>query len=72
MAENVEEYKGYNLGPTEGYPMFVIKARGQGMVPAALQGLYTTMPQAKGAVDSYLTSLKKGKKNVKTKSTSTG
>ena len=67
------EYKGYNVVPARNAPMLQIKAKGQGMVPDPLKGHYTSRSQAHKAVDQYLASLLKGKKqNGKTKSISTG
>lgn len=69
------EYKGYNLGLTGNFALVQITAKGQGMVPKPLQGLYTNQGQARLAVDGYLNSLKKGTKNgddKKTKSSRTG
>lgn len=75
MDERIlEEYKGYNLGRTNSAMLISVKARGQGMVPKPLQGMYTSMGQAKKAVDSYLASLLKGKKvgSKSTKGSGTG
>lgn len=74
MDVRARDYKGYNLGLAGNYPMVVIKARGQGIVPKPLRGLYTTFEQAELSVDTYLNSLKKGARNgsKKTKSTNTG
>lgn len=66
------DYKGYNLQPLGTFPMIEIKAKGQGRVPEALEGLYTTFVEAKRGVDMYLESLKKGKRNVSTEDASTG
>lgn len=67
------EYKGYRIVPTRGFPMFEVKAKGSGQVPAALTGRYTSRTDAELGVDNYLSSLLKGKKtNGKTKSSGTG
>lgn len=60
------EYKGYNLGLTGSFALVKVTAKGQGMVPKPLQGMYTTLGHAEAAVDSYLNSLKKGTRNGKT------
>jgi hypothetical protein len=72
MDGNVEEYKGYNLGRSNFGSMVEIKAKGQGMVPGPLKGLFTSYGQARASVDGYLNSLKKGSKNGKAKSSSSG
>lgn len=69
------EYKGYNLGLTGSFALVQIKAKGQGQVPNPLKGLYTSFATAERAVDQYLASLLKGKRNGKkpsTESSSTG
>lgn len=67
------EYKGYNLEQLGTFPMVKVKAKGQGRVPKALNGLFTTKSEATKAVDMYLNSLlTKGRKNAKADSTSTG
>lgn len=65
------EYKGYMVVPQRGFPMMQIKSKGQGPVPKALEGLYTSRDQAHKAIDKYLVSLMKGKRNGKAKSTRT-
>lgn len=71
MAEKFTEYRGYNLGPAMGNAV-QIKAMGQGRVPKALSGLFTSYGEARNHVDNYLNSLLKGRKNGKTKSARTG
>ncbi len=72
VEKALREYKGYNLGPRVEFNLVEIKAKGQGFVPKPLQGLYTTYSSAQKAVDVYLESLKKGKRNAtKTKGTGT-
>jgi len=70
------EYKGYMVVPTRVGSFLEIKNKGQGPVPDPLKGVYTTRLAAHKQIDSYLTSLlkgkTKGKTNGKTKSTSTG
>lgn len=59
------EYRGYNLEMLGTFPVFQVKSRGQGPVPKALSGMYTTKTEAIKAVDMYLNSLKKGRSNGK-------
>jgi hypothetical protein len=70
--ENVMEYKGYNLGAHNSFSMVVIKAKGQGTVPVPLRGMFTSQKNAISAIDNYLNGLKKGRKNGKTKDSSSG
>lgn len=49
--------------------MVEIKNKGQGPVPKPLAGMYTSRAEAHKKIDMYLSSLKKGKPNGKTKST---
>lgn len=66
------EYKGYMVGLGPQGSLMQIKAKGQGRVPDPLLGLYTSRTEAHKAIDSYLSSLLKGKNtNGKTKSAST-
>lgn len=66
----ITEYKGYNIVPERSFAMLKIKAKGQGKVPDALTGSYTSRTLAQQAVDGYLASLLKGKKyNGKAEST---
>ena len=65
------DYKGYRIEGLGTFPMVSIKAKGQGQIPAVLQGFYTTTTEAFKAVDMYLESLKKGKRNAKTEDIST-
>lgn len=72
MAETKQhEYKGYNLGLTGSYALVQIKAKGQGTVPVPLRGMFTSFNDAHKAVDGYLNSLMKGRKNGKTKDSGT-
>lgn len=67
------EYKGYMVGIVPQSSMMQIKAKGQGKVPNALAGFYTSRGEAHKAIDGYLSSLLKGKNtNGKTTSVSTG
>ncbi len=67
------DYKGYNISALKTFPMFEIKARGQGFVPGALDGYFLTKVDAIRQIDVYLGSLLKGKrKNEQTKDGSTG
>lgn len=67
------DYNGYNIESVGTFPMVEIKMKGQGRVPKALDGMFTTTTEAKKAVDMYLKSLlKKGRPNAKTKSESKG
>lgn len=63
-----KEYKGYMVKPLGTFPMVQIKMKGQGAVPKSLSGLFTTETEAFRHIDGYLSSLKKGRKNGKTKS----
>lgn len=66
------EYKGYRVEGLGTYSMMRIRAKGQGTVPAVLDGLYTTATEAFKAIDMHLESLKtKGKRNGKTKDSGT-
>lgn len=68
----IVEYKGYNIERLGTYPMVKIKAKGQGSIPDALGGVYTTHTAAERAIDVYLGSLMKGRKaNGKTENIST-
>lgn len=66
------EYKGYMIELMGSFPMFKVKAKGQGRVPDKLTGTYTSRTEAIKSVDLYLSSLMKGNRNGKTKGTSTG
>lgn len=67
------EYKGYNIFALGTFPMFEIRAKGQGMVPAMLNGYFSTQVDAKRQIDLFLNSLLKGnKKNVSTEGSGTG
>ena len=67
------DYKGYNIKGLGTFAMYEIKNKGQGKVPNALDGLFTTTVEAKKAVDGYLASLlTKGKRNAKKESASKG
>lgn len=66
------DYKGYSIMALGTFPMVEIKAKGQGRVPDELLGLFTTNSFARHAVDMYLESLKKGKRNGETKDSSSG
>lgn len=67
------DYKGYNIKALGTFPMFEIKAKGQGFIPVDLSGYYNTTVDACRQIDLYLNSLLKGKrKNESTESTSTG
>lgn len=46
-----------------------IKTVGAGKLPNALKGMFTSYPNAKKAIDTYLNSLPKGKSNGTTKDT---
>ena len=72
MAEKQEDYRGYNLGTGEFGSMVSIKAKGQGQVPNVLKGLFTSIGQARQQIDSHFNSLKKGKRNGKTKGSNSG
>ena len=75
MGESKHDYKGYYLGALGTFAMVAITSKGQGPVPEPLRGMFTSYASAERAVDSYLDSLLKGKKNgkaTKAKSTSTG
>lgn len=63
-----EEYKGYLIAtaPNKG-GMREIKAKGKGSVVLVLRGLYTSLSQAKAAIDKYLI-MRKEKTNGKAKS----
>ena len=67
-------YQGYKIKPQGTYPFKVITARGSGGIPVSLGGQYTTVPQAKRAIDLYLSTLvgkkKKVSKNVENHNTS--
>lgn len=65
------DYKGYRVEGLGTYPMVQIRAKGQGTVPNILNGVYTTNTEAFKAIDMYLNSLLKGKRNGKTKDSST-
>ena len=62
------EYQGYMVKALGSFPMVEVKMKGQGPVPKALRGYFTTQEEAKRHIDAYLNSLKKGRKNGKTKS----
>lgn len=62
-----EEYEGYLIEVAKGRgSMLHIKPKGKGSVVVKLRGLYTSMADAKRAIDTYL----RGKTNGKAKSTS--
>lgn len=63
-----EEYKGYLLKGEGNYAMIVIKPLGKGSVPKELRGLYTSVAEAKRAVDQ----LERTSNNGKTKRSSRG
>lgn len=65
------KYKGYTVEHLGTFPMVRIKAVGQGRVPQAMTGVFTTVTEAYRAIDGHLEGLKKGKRNAKTKGTST-
>ena len=69
-APKGKDYRGYSLGGDGTFSMYRIRARGQGNIPDALKGSYTTEQTAMKAIDGYLNSLKKGKRNVEKKGTS--
>lgn len=63
MAENGELYQGYKIKGLGTFPMYEIKAQGQGQIPEDLKGTYTSKPMAQRAIDFYLGSLlKRGRK----------
>ena len=67
----MSEYKNYRLVADEtGFSMVRVQAKGKGTIPDALKGLYTSKTAAMNAIDGYLNSLMKGKRNGKTESTS--
>lgn len=66
------EHKGYRIESMGSFPMLEIKAKGKGRVPDTLTGSYTTQTEAIKAVDLYLASLMKGKRNGKAESAGTG
>lgn len=63
-----EEYKGHLIVPAAGM-MKQIKAVGKGSVVLALRGLYTSVLEARKAIDAVV-SQRKGKAHGKAKSTS--
>jgi len=65
------EYKGYRVEAMGTYPMYTVRAKGQGTIPVALRGMYTNMREVELAIDGYLNSLKKGSTNGATKGKST-
>lgn len=62
-----EEYNGYLIVVDMGC-MRKIKAKGKGSVVKELRGLYTSVPEVKRAIDTYIET--KGKVNGKAKSAS--
>lgn len=72
MESGPIEYKGYNIFRMGTYPMVVIKAKGQGSIPDALAGSFTTITAAQRAIDVFYGSMMKGKRNGKTADASTG
>lgn len=68
------DYKGYNVQALGTYPMYEIKAKGQGFVPETLLGVYLTRVDAFKQIDMYLASLLgKGKrKNESATNSSSG
>ena len=46
-------YKDYRIEPEGTFPLWLIKPKAQGQVPAALRGRYTSVPEAKKDIDKY-------------------
>lgn len=55
-------YKGYRVVGLGTFPVFEIKPQSTGKIPKALQGMFTTKDVAFKQIDSYLNSLKRGRK----------
>jgi len=58
-----EEYEGYKIEADGTYSMKVIKAIGKGSVHLDLRGLYSSVGEARLAIDSFIN--RKGKGNAK-------
>ena len=46
-------YGGYRVEPMGTFPMYIIRAEGQGRVPDVLSGMYSSVPEAKKGIDAY-------------------
>lgn len=57
------EYKGYEI-KTELGSLLKITTVGSGSIPTALTGLWSSMAEAKKAIDSYKAIPKRGKSNA--------
>ncbi len=63
MEDKDKLYEGYRIKSLGTFPMFEIKAMGQGQIPTDLKGVFTTFTMAQRAIDLYLGSLiKRGKR----------
>ena len=61
--ENI--YQNYRIERSRDYPVWIIRAKGQGQVPVKLGGMYTSVPEAKRDIDRHLASTPVKKKVVK-------
>lgn len=72
MEKRQIEYKGYHIERLGTYPMVKIKAKGQGSIPQALNGVFTTISAAERAIDVFYGSMMKGSRaNGKAKDSGT-
>lgn len=67
----MEEYKDYSIQFSQQFTGYIIKNTGQGPVPNALRGHFTSKDTARQAIDRHLVS-KEGKENAKPKTRSKG
>lgn len=54
------EYKGYNISKDQ-YNMYSVKSKGRGTIPKNLFGSYTSLGDAKAAIDQHGTRQTEGK-----------
>lgn len=71
------DYKGYRIAGLDDFAMVRIMPAKSGDIPSALDGYFTKVEIAKQHIDNYLNSLKttgrkRGTKNAKEESASTG
>lgn len=66
------EHNGYSIESLGTFSLVKIKNKGQGPVPKALSGYFTTVNEAKRFIDGYVDSKKKGSANGTSKDISTG